>query len=458
MQIYYRRGQRLNCSIRVLSPVGYAPDPMTVLVTDTNGKPLANVPVTFAVSAGPGNVDNTAPVPTGANGEAIANFVPTGISSGGNNFQTSTVTASSTYGSVNFTETTFVNQFGVGGFPEILLNTPGASRTINVTAGTPLVGGVQAQILSSSIQCAGCPIPGIGISFLSPDNPTNSPTGTQAPIMCQGSSLSDQNGNASCTVVATTCQTESVGVIILIGNLIAQQATANISGGSAATLSIVSGNKQTGQSGQALPKPMLVQVVDACGNPVVGLPVTWKVTAGTATLTQTNLVTSPSGQASSSLTFGQTAGTITVQVSLGNGSTVSFTLTNQVLATSLKLTSGGSQTAATTGQAFAQPLVFTLTDTNGHPVVGTTVSFAVTTGSATVSPASIATDASGNAQTTVTAGSTAGAIVVTATAAGLSATASLASQPPGPSLTAARFPERGQLHGRVSRRSAGWHW
>jgi hypothetical protein len=66
------------------------------------------------------------------------------------------------------------------------------------------------------------------------------------------------------------------------------------------------------------------------------------------------------------------------------------------------------------GTAFAQPVVFKVTDASGTGVKGVSVSFSVSSGAATVSPAATTTDAQGLATTTVTAGPVAGQIVITA--------------------------------------------
>jgi hypothetical protein len=69
------------------------------------------------------------------------------------------------------------------------------------------------------------------------------------------------------------------------------------------------------------------------------------------------------------------------------------------------------------GTALTSPLVVRVTS-GGSPVPGKTVTFAVVTGSATVSPASATTDANGQAKTLVTLGSSPGDVSITATVSG----------------------------------------
>src|SRR5512133_2176739 len=69
------------------------------------------------------------------------------------------------------------------------------------------------------------------------------------------------------------------------------------------------------------------------------------------------------------------------------------------------------------GTALTSPLVVRVSS-SGNPVQGATVTFAVATGSATVSPTTAVTDANGQAKTQVTLGSSPGEVTVTATVAG----------------------------------------
>ncbi len=80
---------------------------------------------------------------------------------------------------------------------------------------------------------------------------------------------------------------------------------------------------------------------------------------------------------------------------------------------------GGNAQTGTAGGVLPTPLALRVVDGTGIAVSGVAVTFAVTSGTATVNPASALTGLDGIARTTVTLGATAGAITVTATAAGL---------------------------------------
>lgn len=97
------------------------------------------------------------------------------------------------------------------------------------------------------------------------------------------------------------------------------------------------------------------------------------------------------------------------------------TAVNSVTPASVTSLSGNGQSAIV-GSSLAQSLVVKVSNSAGSPIAGATVSFAVTSGVATLSQPSAQTDNSGIASTQVTVGSAAGAVVVAATVLGTSLT------------------------------------
>ena len=89
--------------------------------------------------------------------------------------------------------------------------------------------------------------------------------------------------------------------------------------------------------------------------------------------------------------------------------------------------SGGGTQSATVNTGFSSPLQVTVTDANGNPVAGVTVSFSAPTSGAgaTLSSASAITNSSGIASVTATANGVAGSYTVTATAGPLAASFAL---------------------------------
>jgi hypothetical protein len=85
----------------------------------------------------------------------------------------------------------------------------------------------------------------------------------------------------------------------------------------------------------------------------------------------------------------------------------------------LNILAGDGQTGLV-GSALAIPLSVRVVSSTGASVANATVAFAVTQGAASVSPATVTTDTTGVASTTVTLGSTAGDVKITATVQGTS--------------------------------------
>jgi uncharacterized protein (TIGR03437 family) len=87
---------------------------------------------------------------------------------------------------------------------------------------------------------------------------------------------------------------------------------------------------------------------------------------------------------------------------------------------------------------FPSPLIVQVSN-NGQPVAGVGVTFAVTSGSATVDTPTPQTNSQGQAQTTIRAGATAGPVVITATVGTFTQAFNLTVSPPGPTLTEQSF-------------------
>ena len=179
----------------------------------------------------------------------------------------------------------------------------------------------------------------------------------------------------------------------------------------------------------------MVQVTDTFGNLLSGVPVAWSVvTASSVTLSSVISISDPNGEASALATLGTVAGNAQVKVTAGTGTaavSATFTLSVNIPAAGISKVSGDAQSALiSTG--FPAPLVVSVADANGNPVQGATITFQVTSGTATLGTPSVTTGANGQASTTITAGPTAGPIVVTATIAGFSVTFNLTANPPGP--------------------------
>jgi hypothetical protein len=151
-------------------------------------------------------------------------------------------------------------------------------------------------------------------------------------------------------------------------------------------------------------KKFTATVKDQHGNPMPGAHVTWQSSSpAVATVDTTGLATAAkNGTTQVSATSGAATGSIIVTVAQAPAQVTGL---------------GGGQ-SGTVGQTLALPLVVAVVDSAGHAVAGVAVGFAVTSGGGSVGTSSVASDASGMAQTTWTLGNAAGTQTVTATVAG----------------------------------------
>jgi uncharacterized protein (TIGR03437 family) len=405
--------------------------PLTVQINDTTGKAVVNAAVTFALTQGPGSVTalgsqpgtvpNSIIVNTDNNGQASADFLSSIIGQNGQAFASTTITASAPgAGSVNFYMTTTP----MGSAAQIRLIAPTIGALLSGPAGTTLTGAVKVGVASIT----GLPIPNVGVLIGggvgtgSPNATCNNPTGNGL--------LTGADGTATCDLVLNGV----VGTGTFYANVGYFQNTANflikITPGPAGVVRIVQGNNQSGTPGQKLPTALVVQVTDAFGNILGGVPVTWSVvTPGAVTLSSIISTSDSNGEASALATLGTIAGAAQVKVTAGSVS-ATFTLTVNIPSAGLTKVSGDAQTTLIS-TAFPAPLVVSVVDANGNPVQGATVTWTVT-GGATLGSASTPTGANGQASTTVTAGPNAGPIVVTAATATFSATFNLTARLPGP--------------------------
>ena len=193
----------------------------------------------------------------------------------------------------------------------------------------------------------------------------------------------------------------------------------------ATTLAEVSGDDQSAVVSSELSNPFVVQVNDQNGDALSGITVAFAVTAGGGSLSDTSVTTGADGRAESTLTLGSTAGTNTVTATAaGISTTITFTATataEDLVATTLVRLSGNGQTG-TVGKELDDPFVVEVQDQNGDALAGVTVTFAVTIGGGSISASSVTTDASGQAETTLTLGSAAGSNRVAASVSGITTT------------------------------------
>jgi adhesin/invasin len=399
---------------QTVQPGSVLPVPICVTVTDAYNNAIPDLAVSFSIRSQPSGGNATLSLTaasTATNGAACTQM------SGGN--QLGSYLEETGFPGTDLLPVTFqvlVSQ------PAVLEKAGGDNQSAQI--GTTLANPLLVRVKDAS----GNAVAGVAVAFALSGQPAGAAGASVSPASC----TTDVNGQCQAALTlgsAAGAYTVSATASDASGNALTGSPvtfTASALAGTAVSISAVSGTGQSATVGAQLANPFVVKVTDAAGNGVAGITVTFAVTAGGGTLSATSVTTDASGQASTKLTLGTAAGsnnnTVTATAAGLSGSPVTFTASaNAGAAATIAAVSGSGQSGAV-GTELASAFVVKVTDANGNGVSGVTVVFAVTAGGGTLSAASVATDASGQASTKLTLGTVAGSNnnTVTATAAGLS--------------------------------------
>ena len=192
---------------------------------------------------------------------------------------------------------------------------------------------------------------------------------------------------------------------------------------------------QTGTVGVALTQQVGVLLRDGAGNPVGGTSVTFAAGNGSA-VSPATVATNASGQAMTTWTMGTVAGGATLTASSGSLTPATFSATAVAGAPAALAKVNDGQTGPV-GSPLPNLVGVLVTDSYGNPVKDVDVAFVGANGSA-VSPASVKTDASGQAMTQWSLGTTAGAMSVSATVSSLTPVSLSATAVAGPPAKVAK--------------------
>lgn len=177
-----------------------------------------------------------------------------------------------------------------------------------------------------------------------------------------------------------------------------------------------SGDGQTGTPGQPLPQPLVAQAT-LNGSPEANVPVTWTVTGGDATITSSTSPTDNGGFSSAQVTFGPSAGPVTVQAVRTDvpSQVQNYTLTAVATRSLEKPTTGsGDGQSGPIGSTLPDPLVV-IARNSGVVAPGVSVLWTVVGGNATLSSRQTTTGADGSTSVRVTFGNTPGTVTIRAT-------------------------------------------
>ncbi len=276
------------------------PLPLTIRVTDPyTGNPLSGVTVTFA---GKGSFGTPNPM-TDSTGTASTTYtLPTTFTS-----NTLTITVSSPgYASTTFVETV------TAGSPASIKPVSGGTQT--GTVGTTLPKAIVFKVADQY----GNGVPNIMVTFSdSPNHGSFSPT----------SVWTDSLGKA--TVTYTLPTKAGYNTITASGGGFNASVQERAVAGNPTSLSIVSGNNQTGHPNTLLQQPLKVKATDQFMNVVAGVTVTFTDNGAGGALSAPNVITNASGIASVSYTTPTKTGNVTITASSTGLNSVNFTETVQ---------------------------------------------------------------------------------------------------------------------------------
>lgn len=221
------------------------------------------------------------------------------------------------------------------------------------------------------------------------------------------SSVTDANGQASVTFTYGNYGTTAIVATDPVGATSASASQTSIGSDS---LVLVSGDRQTGAVGTSSTQPLVVEIRNAAGAPIVGRTVNWADQTSYTQVSSSTSVTDANGRASMNFSYVSSppviniAGTpAAIRASNSAAPSQQIDANVTVLGVSfLRVISGQSQSGIV-GTTSA-PVVVQATDWSGNPVAGATVDWADNSGffptPVTLSSSSTVTDANGNTSIT----------------------------------------------------------
>ena len=364
-------------------------NPFVAEVRDQSDKPLQGVQVTFSVGSGGGTL-SAGSVTTDANGRAESRLTL------GPNPGTNIVTVSVT----GIQEQQTFSAEGIR-IPKTLAIISGEEQkgVPGAALEKPFVVEVRDQFDK--------PLPGTDVTFS---------VTTGGGTLSAGTVTTNSRGRAASTL--TLGPDPGTNTVTIAVAEIQEQQTFSAEGiRIPKTLDIISGGDQEGLPGAALTHPFVVEVRDDENRPVPGVEVTFSVGNSGGMLSAGSVTTDSNGRAESRLTLGPDPGTNIVTVSVtGIHEQQTFRAEGIRIPKTLKIISGDEQMGLP-GAALEKPFVVEVRDQFDGPLLGTEVTFTVTTGGGTLSAGTVTTNSSGRAASTLTLGPDPGTNTVTITVA-----------------------------------------
>ena len=294
-------------------------EPFAVRVRDHDNRPLGDVPVTFAVTAGGGTLSTTT-TKTDVSGRAASTL---------------------TLGTEPGTNTVAVSASGISDvriFSAEATLPPPVPTDLSIVSGNNQTGEIDEPLANPFVvevrDQYNDPMPGAAVTF--------SVTGGGG-TLSSTTGLTDINGRAeSVLILGSEPGTNTVEVSVAeIFQAEIFRAEATRPPPIPTAPSVVSSEDQEGLTGETLTDPLVVQVHDQYGDPISGVTVTFIVTVGDGIVSDTTVTTDANGQAETTLTLGNAPGTNTVEASVeGVAETVTFSAVAALLEFELSLSAG----------------------------------------------------------------------------------------------------------------------
>jgi hypothetical protein len=384
-----------------------------------NGNGVASTCIFYDVTQGDIDVNctgnNNCYLPSGSHGV---------LSTSGNSY-------SPAYGTT--TGWDFATGIGSVNAANLVNNWPGGG--VAATSGTPQSAAINtsfpAPLVVTVTNASGNPVNGVTVTFTSPSSGASG-------SFAGGANTATTNASGVATS-ATFTANGAPGSYIVKASAVGITGTATFSltntASSPASITATSGTPQSTNDDTAFGAPLVAKVIDASGNALTGVTVTFTApstgASGSFAGGVNTATTNASGVATSgTFTANGTLGSYTVKASVsGVTATANFSLTNTLGPPAGTTATSGTAQIGAINSAFAAPLEAIVKDAGGNPVSGATVTFTPPASGARgtfgVGGNIATTNASGVATSgTFTANGTTGSYTVTASVPGVTTTAS----------------------------------
>ena len=289
---------------------------VTVTATNTAGTLAPNIPVTLSITAGGGSFSPST-VTTGTTGTATSTLTR-GSTVGSNYFVTassaSEYTQSSVLPSGERVPITGTESAGDGSTSR----EAGEADSIDVYDGNNQDGSLNSRLaepfIVEVVDANDNPVENVRVRFT-----TTIGSGRFSP---RAFSRTDEDGLAEITFTPTS--TGRIRISASVDGVTARAVFIVQGGEPADALVKVSGDNQSGTPGNALANPFVVEVQDEDGEPLTGHSVTFSVTAGGGSLSETSATADEDGRAETTLTLGSQVGVNSVEASVSGVDSVTF--------------------------------------------------------------------------------------------------------------------------------------